>query len=409
MNRNVIRAACQLSKATQRNGAAFTSLVAAVSASASLLAASAFAQSWQTVDTYQYVPGFGSGNYGLTVAPSGVVYACGWGDDGTNGDHGLVLASADGGNTWSAPVDDFPVLNASVEYADGITSDSAGNLYVAGYYYFDTGPAQQFVRRSADGGATWSLVDNLAQNVAAVDASKPQGLTTDSAGNVYFAAGMLTVNSSGMASYYWAIRKGTGGTNFANVDLFTTGGSVAQAVYAHPTAGVFAVGNANISLRSGNTTAWLVRRSVDGGTTWNNVDTFQYTSGTASYAQGLGADARGNLYVVGYANVTAKVGKGYQTIHHWLVRKSSNGGASWTTIDDYAGGQATMFAADSKGNLFVAGNATTGWTVRESLGGTGAWQTVDNFNGGAGAITANAQGHVFVGGNANNYWVVRRN
>ncbi len=378
-----------------------------------LSAHSTLAQTWQTVDTYQYVPGLSSGNYGLTVAPSGVVWACGWGDDGTNGDHGLVLASADGGNTWSAPLDDFTVLNASVEDANGMTSDAAGNLYVAGYYYFDTGPAQQFVRRSADGGATWSIVDNLAQDIGAVTAAKPQGLTTDSAGNVYFAAGKITFNSSGAASYYWVMRKGTGGTNFATVDSFTTGGSTAQAVFAHPTAGVFAVGNANIAVKSGSTTAWLVRRSLDGGASWSNVDTFQYSSGIPSYAQGIGADAHGNLYVVGYANVTTKKGSTYQTTHHWLVRKSSNGGASWSTVEDFAGGQPGAFAADSNGNLFVAGIASTAWTVRESLAGSGTWQTVDTFNGGAASLAANAQGYVFVGGygadsTGVDHWLVRK-
>src|SRR6266436_6737430 len=55
-----------------------------------LLAHPVSAQTWQTVDTYQYVAGLVAGNFGLTVSPSGVVFACGWGDDGTNGDHGLV-------------------------------------------------------------------------------------------------------------------------------------------------------------------------------------------------------------------------------------------------------------------------------------------------------------------------------
>jgi hypothetical protein len=365
------------------------------------------AQTWHTVDTYQYVPGLGSGNFGLTVAPSGVVFASGWGDDGVNGDHGLVRASADGGTTWSGPLDDFYVANSSVEASGGLASDSAGNLYVAGYYYFDNpGQEHQFVRRSTDGGTTWATVDDVAQAIGVDDSPKPGGLTADAAGNVFVAERMITVGAKGVVSYYWVVRKGSGGTSFSTVDQFTTGGSIAQAVYAHPSAGVFAAGFANISVRSGSSQAWLVRRSLDGGVTWSTVDSYQYSSGVASSAQCICADTHGNLYVVGSAQVPSK----RSSVWHWLVRKSSNGGASWTTIDDFAGGQASVCATDSNGNLFVAGNgSTSAWTIRENLAGTSTWQTVDTFTGGATSITADHQGHVYVGGGSSDFWVVRRN
>jgi hypothetical protein len=44
-----------------------------------------------------------------------------------SGAHGLVMASADGGNTWSAPVDDF-VYPGSHTRDDGIVADSGGNV-----------------------------------------------------------------------------------------------------------------------------------------------------------------------------------------------------------------------------------------------------------------------------------------
>jgi hypothetical protein len=75
-------------------------------------------------------------NSGLAVAPSGVIFACGGGDDGIDGsgiNHGLVRASADGGATWSAPLDDFYIPNSSTYDSGGIVADATGNLYVAGY------------------------------------------------------------------------------------------------------------------------------------------------------------------------------------------------------------------------------------------------------------------------------------
>ena len=45
----------------------------------------------------------------------------------------------------------------------------------------------------------------------------------------------------------------------------------------------------------------------------------------AGYA--IGADALGNIYVVGNSSATSPI--------HWLTRKSSDGGYSWSTVDDY--------------------------------------------------------------------------
>ena len=366
----------------------------------SLLACSIQAQTWQTVDTYLYLPGLSAANNGLTVAPSGAIFASGYGDDGTNGEHGLVVASADDGNTWSAPFDDFWIPNASVEDG-GMAIDSAGKLYVSGFYYYDTGNFHQFVRRSTDGGATWATVDDQAQSPLAYAGSG--NITADVAGNVFVSEYLFT------SAWTWLVRKGTGGTNFATVDTYLPSGGSAQAnaVYVHPMAGVFSVGYASFPVKFGTSQFWLVRRSLDGGITWSTVDTYQATSGYAAAAYAVGADASGNIYVAGSANVAVK-----RTVTaHWIVRKSSNGGATWSTVDDYVGGAAHALSADSNGNLFVAGTAGgNGWIVRERLAGSGTWQTVDNLSGGtAASIAADGLGHVFVGGSFGNYWVMRRN
>src|SRR5207253_10704396 len=108
---------------------------------------------------------------------------------------------------------------------------------------------------------------------------------------------------------------------------------------------------------------WLVRRSTDGGATWSNVDTFQLSSSESSVAMGIGATASG-IFVVGSASA---VNKGV-TSSHWIVRKSTDGGNSWTTVDDYqlapdSGSQARCIAKDANGNLFVAGSGAGKWIV----------------------------------------------
>src|SRR5207248_3351899 len=129
--------------------------------------------------------------------------------------------------------------------------------------------------------------------------------------------------------------------------------------------------------------------STNGGATWSTVDTVYSTQGANYYfgqANSLGADTHGNLYVAGKLAVPYK-GSG---VWQWVVRKSSNGGSSWSTVDTHqlapgANSTAAAFVADSKGNLYVAGWGNTSyygpyrWIVRESPGGAGPWSTLDNF------------------------------
>jgi len=381
-----------------------------------LAAPAALAQTWQTVDDHQYLAGQPSVNFGLTVAPSGMLFASGYGFDASGTSHGLVVSSADGGSTWSGDLDDFVYPGSTTRHDNGIVADSAGNLYVAGRYYFSTGNFHQYVRRSADGGGTWVTVDDVAVGNSIVSPLGAGGITADAAGNVYVIERPVGA---------WTIRKGIGGTNFTTVDTFQSSGSTAFGVFAHPTAGVFAAGYGQTVVKKNSSQAWIVRRSLDGGATWSTVDAYQASSGSAAEGCGIGADANGNIYVVGRAVVPYRG----SSINHWIVRKSTNGGVSWSTVEDYAlftsGNQVALgFAADSNGNLFVAGWASAGtgtgpyyWIVRESLGGTGAWTTVDNFpydsSAMAHAIAADSSGNVFVGGQGSPasggvHWLVRK-
>ena len=379
---------------------------------AMMLTLPASAQTWQTVDQYQYAPGVAAENFGLAAAPSGVIYACGWAGDGTTR-HGLVMASADGGTTWSAPLDDFVYAGTATMDDGGITIDSAGILYVAGHYYGN--PQHQIVRRSTDAGSTWQTVDDVAVGTYSSSPSGSGGITADTSGNVFVV---------GRANNTWSIRKGIGGTSYATVDAYQPGSSQAWAVFAHPTAGIFAVGQGTITLTSkhsvSSSAGWFVRRSLDDGATWATVDAYQASSGSAAQARGIGTDAQGNLYVVGFADVPNKS----LSISHWQVRKSANGGNSWSTVDDFvplADQLALGFAADATGNLFVTGWTSAGagvgpyyWLVRESAGGTGPWTTVDTFaNAMPHAIAADHLGNIFIGGQDSGsstvQWVVRKN
>jgi hypothetical protein len=328
----------------------------------------------------------------MTKDPAGNLYAAGdaWID--ASDTVAAIRKSSDGGATWSvidaySKGEPYPFY----EYM-AITADAAGKLYAAG----DDGAGVWFVRQSLDSGLSWSTVDQVAGGGA-------RGVAADSAGNVY---------AVGAVNYSWTVRKSAnGGNSWSTVDTFAPGGSGSAAgVFCHPTAGIFVVGNGSGGGRRGNQQQSYVRRSLNGGVTWTTVDTQ-----LGGAAEGIGADASGSLYAVG-ANG-----------NNWIVRKSNNGGTSWATVDNFLLSnsltRAYAFTADAHGNLFVVGftiNLSTyaqAWVVREKANGSSSWQTVDTFydTGIATAAVADSSGAVFVGGwgsggvYGNAAWLVRKN
>lgn len=144
-------------------------------------------------------------------------------------------------------------------------------------------------------------------------------------------------------------------------------------------------GNIYVTGTSTNVSHWIVRKSAN-GTAWSTIDDFVYASGQQALAYSAAVDGSGNIYVVGSAGPTK---------NHWIVRKSTNGGTSWTTVDDFQQKSnydsqlintiALRLLFDSSGNIYVAGVANEGggyygysykyWLVRRSNDGGSTWFT----------------------------------
>jgi len=115
------------------------------------------------------------------------------------------------------------------------------------------------------------------------------GIAVDAAGDVYVCG--LANNVAGNQT--WTIRKGVAGTSFSTVDALPN--TYPMAMFAHSTAGIFAVGRRTVTTKNKASGVWLVRRSTNGGETWSDSDTFQISSGNGARASGIGTDANGNL------------------------------------------------------------------------------------------------------------------
>ena len=349
---------------------------------------------------YLYPGGAFAENFGLTVTPSGEVFASGTADvDNNNQWNGIVLGN--GAARWG-PLDNFGSAGYYT-YGGVISSDAAGNLYTASVVFGGlVGESDRWiVRRSADGGATWTTEDNFNQGFDFSGNTYPTGIAVDLSGNVYVAGqSYVPGNPAGTVRSVWTIRKGMAGVSFSTVD--TVLDCTVNGLLVHPIAGIFAVGQLGAS--------WGVRRSTDGGATWSTIESFQLQSGLSSVAQAVGADNAGNIYVAGSGNVTTK-GK---TSRHWLIRKSSDGGNSWSTFDDFlssgSNAEARRVALTSNGDLYVAGYMDGQNILRKRAAGTATWTTVDVYPFEARGIAANASGNLFLGGmNASTgHWMIKK-
>jgi hypothetical protein len=190
-------------------------------------------------------------------------------------------------------------------------------------------------------------------------------MTADLAGNVY------ATGSAYDGSQFWAVvRESTdGGTTWNTVDkylLYTpTGAGTGLGMCTDLLGNVYYAAN---QLDSTGVYHWIVRKSTDHGATWSTVNDFQYVVGFNSLPQMMYVDQLGNIYNCGQANDASGN-------LHWIVRKSPDNGATWSTVDDFlmSGGTlsyATGVSADTSGNIYVTGGAT-GIVAHPELAGIG--------------------------------------
>ncbi len=174
-----------------------------VLAATSFLTTSAFAQStWEWVDDYQLVPGKVAGVTGVAAVDNGVVFSSGGAEDASGVRYGFVRRSLDAGlswlnvldipgiaqlaavtigpsgrvhvagpslaNGWVTAVSDnggssWAVVNAWAGAGSplAVVEDVAGRAFVGGYIIDTNKRWHFFIRRSLDGGATWTTVQDL--------------------------------------------------------------------------------------------------------------------------------------------------------------------------------------------------------------------------------------------------------
>ena len=388
------------------------------------------AQNWTTVLDYQYAGGASSGGNCITADSFGNIFTGGVGYPPSGFGSGLVLRTDTGLDNWFMSDNSNPSSPQYGSEVNGLTFDSLGNLYSSGTLYSPCTKtscpgSQWYIRMSSDAGVSWTTM-NLFQ-YATGKSCGAGSIAADLAGDVFVVGTALDAN--GMA--HWLVRKGSNaGQGWSSVDDIA--GARALGIGFVPNVGLFAVGHLSTTTTtkgsSTTTASWLVRRSLDNGNTWSTVDLLQPPTGYGAHGYAVVGDSSGNVYVAGNTTILVGSGRNSTSVSQWLVRRSSDVGNTWSTVDafSYVSGKSSVVSAigkDSTGNPVATGTATDSsgnqhWLVRRLMQGT--WQTVDDYQlapgqkeaFGCGVVT-DAAGNLLVAGGANDsagvtHWIVRR-
>lgn len=331
---------------------------------------------WTVIDDYQLAPNKAAAFTSILINnPTNEIYALASAYDSSNNCHWIVRKSIDSGTSW-INIDDY-IYAASSSNPSAIAKDSLGNLYVAGQ-----GGTKWIIRKSTDSGASWNTM-NVFDYSGTGATSSPRSIKVDASNNIYVLG--YVFNSSFIASAL--VSKSTdGGTSWTTIDTF-------QLFSGYNSIGVNLVIDSSYiyylgyGFDSNTKSTWYARRSSDAGATWTTVDTFQLTANFNSVSNYMFVNSLSHIYTLGNAaDATNKT--------HWIIRKSTDHGTTWTTIEDYlmsapvslGRNEARAMAADSSGNLFVTGigQATNSdfdhWLIKKSSDQGSTWSLVDDYS-----------------------------
>ena len=399
-----------------RNSLVSTFATAAFLAGAAL---TTHAQTWVTVSA---IPNAVSGDVGADA--SGNVFAVGR-QIAPDGSSVAIVQAASGnpGSTWEL-LDTYFEANRSYSYHRAVAANpgvpghlfaggNLNNLLSNGTYEFDT---LWIIRERNPVTSTWSTAEDYSALVNDVGQSSCADILVTPTGDVYATGGGQLGTGLG-----WLVRKRpVGASAFTTADVDYTGQSAGSGLDMafHPDLGVIVVGYTN--------NVWTVRHSTTGTLgSWQTLDAFQTRNRrgwewTSSTANGVAVSQSTNIFVAGSA-WNAGTGK-----YHWVVRHSTDRGATWAISDNVVpiGGRAEAFgiAHDAQGRIYVCGRSDKGdgyhWIVRRgqqvqkttTVKGKKVttlvweWTQIDDYqlesgmNSRANAITVDATGNIFVGG-----------
>ena len=192
---------------------------------------------------------------------------------------------------------------ATNDYANGVATDSSGNVYVTGGTKggldgnTSAGNTDLFVvKYNSSGTKQWT------KQLGSSGLDSANGITIDSSGNVYVTGvtfGGLDWNTSAGANDLFVVKYNSSGTKEWTEQLGSASSDSANGVATDSSGNVYVVGgtkgNLNGISNSGRTDAFVIKFHSSGTRQWTKkLGTWQ-----TDFANGVATDSSGNFYVAG--------------------------------------------------------------------------------------------------------------
>ena len=254
---------------------------------------------------------------------------------------------------------------ATHDYANGVVTDSSGNVYVTGGTKggldgnTSAGNTDLFMLKyNSSGTKQWT------KQLGSSGRDSANAIAIDSSGNLYVTGmtfGGLDWNTSAGSNDLFVVKYNSSGTKQWTEQLGSASSDIANGVATDSSGNVYVVGGTKGRLNgisnSGRTDVFVIK--------FNSSGTRQWTKplGTAQndLANGVSIDSSGNFYVAGvtYKDLDGNTSAGSADL--FVAKYNSSGTKQWTkqlgtSGRDHARGVAT----DSSGNVFVVGDTYGG-------------------------------------------------
>lgn len=337
--------------------------------------------------------------YGIATDNSGSIYVAGYtvgeldGNTNTGGINRFVTKySSTGVKQWTKQAG-----TATEDIAYAVTTDTSANIYVAGYTFgnldgnTNAGSSDVFiVKYDSSGIKQWTKqIGTLSVDVA-------YGIATDGIGNIYIAgytsggldgntnAGgtdsfVIKYDSSGMKQ--WTKQFGTISNDYTNSIATDSCGNTYVAGYT--------LGGLDGNTNTGGYDLFIVKYDAVGVKQW----TKQLGTASNDYANGVVIDSSCNIYVTGRTDGsldgnTNAAGSGADLLYApgladlYVVKYDAAGAKQWTKqLGTVYNDDAKSIAADSFGNLYVAGYTWGGLDGNTNTGGSDIFVVKYNSSG----------------------------
>ena len=323
----------------------------------------------------------------IAIDSSGNLYVAGityggldWNTNSGANDLFVVKYNSSGTKQWTEQLG-----TPSSDAANAVATDSSGNVYVAGVTYGvlggkNIGNSDLFVvKYNSSGTKQWTEQNGTDMW------DEARGVTTDSSGNVYVVGGtkgnLLGISNSGRTDAF-VIKFNSSGTKQWTKKLGTWQNDLANGV-ATDSSGNFYVTGFTYQHLDGNTSAgnadlFVVKYNSSGKKQW----TKQLGTSKHDRARGVATDSSGNVYVTGdtYGGLDGNTNAGSNDL--FVVKYNSSGTKQWTKqMGTSSTDSANGVAADSSGNVYVAGGTYGGLDGNTNAGNSDLFVVKYNSSG----------------------------